>query len=109
MSEITTTIVNGGAVAGAYRNSFNLQPPAGPSTDAEQAGNSFADMVREAATDAARTMREADAVARSGLADGATTQEVVQATIALESTVKVAVAMRDKLVAAYQEIMRMPI
>ena len=108
MAEISTTIVNGGAVTGAYRNSFNLKGTQ-PLPDTEKAGSSFAEMVREAATDVARTMREADAVARSGLADGGTTQEVVQATIALESTVKVAVAMRDKLVAAYQEIMRMPI
>ncbi|MCB1342156.1 MAG: flagellar hook-basal body complex protein FliE [Pseudooceanicola sp.] len=104
----TSTIVNGGAVAGAYRNSLNLQNSA-PAPEADKAGTSFAEMVREAAVDAAQTMREADAVARAGMVDKATTQQVVEATIALESTVKVAVAMRDKLISAYQEVMRMPI
>ena len=102
------TIINGGAVTGAYRNSLNLKGQAGPA-DPEESRSSFAEMVRSAANDAVTTMREADAVARAGLAERATTQEVVEATIALESTVKVAVAMRDKLVAAYQEVMRMPI
>ena len=37
------------------------------------------------------------------------TQQVVEATLALESTVKTVVAMRDKFVEAYQEVLRMPI
>ncbi len=43
------------------------------------------------------------------MAGEASTQQVVEATIALESTVKIAVSMRDKLVEAYQEVMRMSI
>lgn len=101
-------IINSGAIQGAYRNSLGLEKTAAP---AEQpAGKlTFAEMVQEAASDAVKSIREADAVARSGMTGDATTQQVVEATIALESTVKVAVAMRDKLVAAYQEVMRMPI
>jgi len=103
------TALSGGAVQGAYRNSLGLK-----STDAIGAPEapqqtSFADMVQGAASDAIQTIREADQVARAGMAEEAGTQQVVEAAIALESTVKIAVSMRDKLVAAYQEVMRMPI
>ena len=102
------TIVSGSAVSGAYRTSLNLKAPATAEL-AEAEKPSFAAMVREATTDAVENLRESDAVARQGMAGEVSTQQVVEATIALESTVKVAVAMRDKLVAAYQEVLRMPI
>ena len=53
--------------------------------------------------------REAEAVAQKGLTGEVGTQRVVEATLELESTVKMMVSMRDKVIEAYQEIMRMPI
>jgi flagellar hook-basal body complex protein FliE len=66
-------------------------------------------MVARAATNAADTVRKGDATAVAGLTGQAGLQQVVEATMAMESTVRVSVAVRDKLVEAYQEIMRMPI
>ena len=54
-------------------------------------------------------MREGEAVAQAGLRGEADTQQVVEAMLAMESTVKVAVSVRDRFVEAYQEILRMPI
>ena len=105
------TVFSSNAIRGAYRSSQDLTTR---TTDAveETAGAgkmSFAEMVRDAAGDAAQSIREAETVAQSGLAGDTGTQQVVEATIAMESTVKIAVSMRDKLVAAYQEVLRMPI
>ena len=47
--------------------------------------------------------------AQQGLRGEIGRQEVVEATLALESTVKTVVALRDKFVEAYQEVLRMPI
>ena len=46
---------------------------------------------------------------QAGMTGQLDTQSVVEATVALEATVKVAVSMRDKFVEAYKEVLRMPI
>lgn len=74
-----------------------------------QAGPSFSSMVSEAAQKAVDTVRTGDATALAGLQGQAGLQQVVEATMAMENTVQVSVAVRDKLVEAYQDIMRMPI
>lgn len=72
-------------------------------------GKDFSQMVANAASQAVETVREGDSMAMKGLTGQAGLQQVVEATMAMESTVQVSVAMRDKLVEAYQDIMRMPI
>jgi flagellar hook-basal body complex protein FliE len=69
----------------------------------------FAQMIEKGASEAVQTVREGDSVAAAGLSGQAGIQQVVEATMALESTVRVSVALRDKLVEAYQEVMRMPV
>ena len=66
-------------------------------------------MVEDVAQQAVETVRTGDQVASAGLAGQADMQAVVEATMAMDSTVRVSVALRDKMVEAYQEIMRMPI
>ncbi|AQS46946.1 flagellar biosynthesis protein [Thioclava nitratireducens] len=102
-------VLSNAAIRGAYGASRNLNGGPASAQEAKSAGQSFGDMLKSAAEDAVQTMRAADTTAQAGLTGQASTQQVVEATMALESTVKVTVAMRDKLVEAYQEIMRMPI
>lgn len=105
----TFTIFSGPSAQGAYKSAQGLTgaPVAqAPETDGKL---TFAEMVQDAAGDAISSLRESDAIARAGMAGDVGTQEVVEATIAMESTVKIAVSMRDKLVEAYQEVLRMPI
>ena len=99
------SVISSASVRGAYGASKSMVAEKSDATEA----TSFTQMVEKAAGDAAQTVRESDIVVRSGLAGEASTQQVVEATIAMESTVKIAVSMRDKLVAAYQEVLRMPI
>ena len=55
------------------------------------------------------TLRSAEETARAGLVGRAEPQSVVMALAASEFAVETAVTMRDKVVEAYQEILRMPV
>lgn len=101
-------LVSTSSVSGAYRSATGLKTETGTAAPAAE-GPSFAEMLRGATADAVQTLRESDAVAQAGIEGDATTQQVVEATLELESTLRIAVTMRDKLVEAYQEIMRMPV
>lgn len=62
-----------------------------------------------AATDFMATLRQNEETVKSGLAGRADPQAVVEALAATELAVQTAVAVRDKVVEAYQEILRMPV
>ncbi|MGB0497881.1 MAG: flagellar hook-basal body complex protein FliE [Rubricella sp.] len=61
------------------------------------------------ARDVFRTMAESEAVAMSAMAGGADSQALVEALAATELAVETAVTVRDRVVEAYQEILRMPV
>lgn len=77
--------------------------------DSNPAMVDFSSMVADAAAQAVEAVRTGDQMAIAGLKGQAGLQQVVEATMAMESTVQISVALRDKLVEAYQDIMRMPI
>jgi flagellar hook-basal body complex protein FliE len=62
-----------------------------------------------AAGDFMATLREGEETVKAGLAGRADPQAVVEALAATELAVQTAVAVRDKVVEAYQEILRMPV
>jgi flagellar hook-basal body complex protein FliE len=62
-----------------------------------------------AAADFMETLRTSEETAKAGLAGRADPQAVVEALAATELAVQTAVAVRDKVVEAYQEILRMPV
>lgn len=62
-----------------------------------------------ASTDFLSTLRAGEETVKSGLAGRADPQAVVEAMAATEFAVQTAVAVRDKVVEAYQEILRMPV
>ncbi|MCA0922658.1 flagellar hook-basal body complex protein FliE [Pseudooceanicola nanhaiensis] len=108
---VDTTLISSAAARGAYQNSLQIHAERNVLEQAgsDEGGTSFADMLKQATENAVDTAREADRVTMAGVQDKVGTQEVVEATIALESTVKTAVAVRDKLVDAYRDIMNMPL
>jgi flagellar hook-basal body complex protein FliE len=61
------------------------------------------------ATDAANVVRHAESTAVEGIQGNATVQQVVEAVMSAEQTLQGAVAIRDKVVAAYLELSRMQI
>ena len=70
-------------------------------------GPDFASVLSEVAAQAVQTVKSGEATALAGLQGKASVQEVVQAVMATEQTLQAAIAVRDKVVAAYQEISRM--
>jgi len=77
-------------------------PDAGKSAKASEA-------FRAASEDFMETLRAGEATVTAGLAGRADPQAVVEALAATELAVQTAVAVRDKVVEAYQEILRMPV
>ncbi len=106
-----SAIRSSASVQAAYNRASTNKPDAGQSVDGTDKANtnSFSDLVAKNASQAVETVRQGDATALAGLTGQAGIQQVVEATMAMESTVQVSVALRDKLVEAYQEVIRMPI
>ncbi len=69
----------------------------------------FARFLTDELRRAAETFAKGEEVARAGLAGKASVQEVVEAVAAAEMALRKVQAVRDRVIAAYQEIMRMPI
>ncbi|MEO1274124.1 MAG: flagellar hook-basal body complex protein FliE [Pseudomonadota bacterium] len=70
-----------------------------------QSGSNFAEL----AGGFIDALREAETTVEAGLVGRADPQAVVQALAATEMAVQTAVAVRDRVVEAYQEILRMPV
>ena len=68
-----------------------------------------AEAFRGATADFAATLRAGEETVKAGLAGRADPQAVVEALAATELAVQTAVAVRDRVVEAYQEILRMPV
>lgn len=70
---------------------------------------SFGDVLKNAAIKSIDTMRAGETASAKAVAGKASLPEVVQAITAAELTLQTVVAVRDRMMSAYQEIMRMPI
>jgi flagellar hook-basal body complex protein FliE len=69
----------------------------------------FGQVLAQVSGDAVNTLKTGEATSIAGLQGTATVQDVVQAVMSAEQTLQTAIAIRDKVVAAYQEITRMAI
>jgi len=99
-------IVNPAAAANAYATmGKGVNAVAGNEKD----GNSFGDIMKTMAQKTVGTIRAGEEASAKAVAGEASLPEVVQAITASEVTLQTVVAMRDKMVTAYQEILRMPV
>ena len=73
------------------------------------AADSFGAVLTRAMQGAVETGHQADTVSTQALTGQGSVTDVVLAVSKAELTLQTAVAVRDKVVAAYQDIMRMPI
>lgn len=72
-------------------------------------GGGFGSLVEELATEAVQATRQAEAVSRQTVTGKADLVDVVTAVTAAETALETVVAVRDRVVSAYQELMRMQI
>lgn len=80
-----------------------------PVTEDRKSGPAFSELVRDAAREAVETTRTAERMTVRASLGRADLTEVVTAVSAAEVTMQAVVAVRDRVVQAYQEILRMPI
>jgi flagellar hook-basal body complex protein FliE len=99
------------AAAAAYRAAAQMtpQPPAAAVAPAELPGSSFSDFLSGAIKDSISTIRQGETAATAQVQGKANLVDVVQQVNSAELTLDTVVAVRDKVVAAYQSIMNMPI
>ena len=79
-----------------------------PPGNAETATD-FGTMLMQMTAEAANVVRHAEATSIAGVQGKASVQQVVEAVMTAEQTLQGAIAIRDKVVAAYLEISRMQI
>ncbi|MEM1381397.1 MAG: flagellar hook-basal body complex protein FliE [Pseudomonadota bacterium] len=70
---------------------------------------SFGDTLKATAMKQIETVQASEQMTMSAMHGDASLQEVVEATVKAELAVETALAIRNKAIDAYQEIMRMPI
>jgi flagellar hook-basal body complex protein FliE len=80
-----------------------------PSVPSSSAGADFARVLGNLAQDTVTNLKGGEAAAISGLRGQAPVQDVVDAVMSAERSLQTALALRDKTVAAYQEISRLQI
>ena len=80
----------------------------GQGTAAQPPAASFGALLERVLTEAVDAGRTSEAQATQAVAGGANLQEVVEAVNAAEITLQTVVAVRDRMISAYQEILRMP-
>jgi flagellar hook-basal body complex protein FliE len=100
------------AAAAAYQSiagMANTPGPASPPPAAAGPGNSFSDFLSGAIKDSINTMHQGEQAATDQVSGSANIVDVVNSVNAAELTLDTVVAVRDKVVAAYQSIMTMPI
>ena len=69
---------------------------------------SFGDLLEQVLSDAVDAGRKSETQATQAVAGGSNLQQVVEAVNSAELTLQTVVAVRDRIIGAYQEIMRMP-
>lgn len=82
---------------------------AAPVAPARAGGADFGQVLAEMTSGAVDTIKASEATAISGVQGNASVQQVVTAIMSAEQTLQTAIAIRDKVIAAYQEISRMQI
>lgn len=94
------------AAASAYLSAARIGAGGAPAT---AQGGDFSALLADATKDAVATLQAGEATAASHLAGKADLVDVVNAVTAAELTLETVVAVRDKVIAAYLDIMKMPI
>ncbi|MCK5284844.1 MAG: flagellar hook-basal body complex protein FliE [Alphaproteobacteria bacterium] len=99
-------IIDPNVVINAYSKGSNI---AKSGVVASNDGVSFSDFLRQEVTDSIDTLKTGEKISAKAVTGEADLISVVEAVTAAELTLQTVVSVRDRLISAYQEIMRMPI
>jgi flagellar hook-basal body complex protein FliE len=101
-----TDKINPMQAAGLYKNAQGVADIGKSQGDD---GVSFSSLVKNAALDSLSTLRGGEKASAEAVTGDASMTDVVEAVTAAELTLQTVVAVRDRMMSAYQEIMRMPV
>lgn len=99
-------VMNVGSALSAYRQAMEGAVPGGKVKAADVDGASFEDTLKGFIGDAVQSLKEGERAAAAGAAGKANLQEVVLAVNNAEMMMQTIVAVRDKVINAYQDIIR---
>lgn len=106
---MTTGIVGGAGNAVAAYNAALKRMGAPGIESRDQAGPGFSDVLQQLAKEAVDTTRGGEKASLQAVEGKTDLNQVVSAVTAAELTVQTVTAVRDRVISAYQEILRMPI
>ena len=101
--------VDPGKAAALYLEAASRARMPGLAPREGQAGGEFASLVKEAVAAASEAVRQSEGTSLKAIAGEADLTEVVAAVSNAELTLRTVIAVRDRVIQAYQEILRMPI
>ena len=105
-----TALAAAKAYAAAQKTAGVGEPmPSLSGSAAAPAAGGFGDLVKSAISDAVSASKQAEHQMAAQVAGKAELVDVVTAISAAESSLETVMAVRDQVISAYQEIMRMPI
>ena len=93
----------------AYQKMANKDSLPGIESGKESSNGGFADILRGATQDAIGTLRTGEQQSLAAAAGTADLTDVVTAVGKAELTLQTVVTLRDRVIQAYQEVLRMPI
>jgi flagellar hook-basal body complex protein FliE len=98
------------AAVNAYKKAAAASPMGGTNAASVMPGqDSFANMVGDSLQQAVQTGREAENLSIKQISGEADLKDVITAVANAEQTLETVVAVRDKVLSAYNEILKMPI
>ena len=74
-----------------------------------QVGQDFSSFMKDAAKESVNTLKEGESMSIKGISGEADLTDVVSAVNSAEATLQLVTTLRDRMIQAYQEIIRMPI
>ncbi|MFW0777053.1 MAG: flagellar hook-basal body complex protein FliE [Rickettsiales bacterium] len=102
-------MINALSAANAYREQLKMQEGIKNAGQDEVDEASFSSLLKEAAQEAIDTQYGTEAIKMESLTGKVELTDLVTAVSAAELSLNTVVAVRDKVISAYQEIIRMPI
>lgn len=101
--------VNISQVAAAYARAASDATNLGAATESGPTGESFGEIIARSLGDAARATRDSEQISMQAVVNQADLNDIVTAVTNAEITLQTVVSIRDRVIQAYQEILRMPI
>ena len=108
LEAISSTAISAGQAASRATETQAISPAA-PTAIQSGEGLGFDSVMKQVTSDAIGTLKAGEAASISAMQGKESTRRVVEALMSAEQALQTAVAVRDKVVQAYQEVVRMSI